>query len=467
MIDLTQEDPTSPEVMDLSQLDNDTVATVKQTEHVRIVSSSSSDTSNDIKEEEEEEEDHRRREGVLLNELESRAKSLKRLLDIRKQMNQDLIRKREDQKDVAPCEQRLPVEKASCSSHARVESVAQAPLTKKTKTKNPAQSKEEDRAMRQIQKQFESEKHVLRFIEAVMSPDVMMEPLGLGIGQAFQQTGEKAEHEQISYRVDRHCEYPYPYITWNRKIPSKENVDCFDTEQQPYIMVCVGGRKMMEWIEGGEVEGMVEALSQRFQNDPQFRISILVLRLDPEIREKELKDHKNAMSQGSNPKFCAENIRQYLMDLSVCMPHVEIFDAHSIEEASSHVLSVTKAIAVRHIDMGSAGKYIAGKSKGRTASAALNQLLAKEPLAREEMIYPLKALMALSSVVPAVAHKIVKEFSSFSGLYDFLEEPSTTRQEKIHALENMISSNGRRVGPKAAKQIVDAFLSDDPSMSLS
>lgn len=456
MIDLTQEDPTSPEVMDLSQLDNDTVAAVKQTEHVRI-SSSSSDTSNGI-----EEEDHRRREGVLLNELESRAKSLKRLLDIRKQMNQDLIRKREDRKDDTPCEQRLSVEKASCSS-AQVESTA--PLRKKKK--NPAQRKEEDRAMRQIQKQFESEKHVLRFIEAIMSPDVMMEPIGLGIGQAFQQTGEKAEHEQISYRVDRHCEYPYPYITWNRKIPSKENVDCFDTEQQPYIMVCVGGRKMVEWIEGGEVEGMVEALSQRFQNEPQFRVSILVLRLDPEIREKEMKDHKNAMSQGSNPTFCAENIRQYLMDLSVCMPHVEIFDAHSIEEASSHVMSVTKAIALRHIDMGSAGKYIAGKSKGRTASAALNQLLAKEPLAREEMIYPLKALMALSSVAPAVAHKIVKEFGSFSGLYDFLEEPSSSRQEKIHVLENMISSNGRRVGPKAAKQIVDAFLSDDPSMSLS
>lgn len=457
MIDLTQEDPTSPEVMDLSQLDNDTVAAGKQIEHVRVSSSSSSDTSNDI-----EEEDHRRREGVLLNELESRAKSLKRLLDIRKQMNQDLIRKREDQKDVTPCEQTLPVEKPSCSS-AQVESIA--PLRKKKK--NHAQCKEEDRAMRQIQKQFESEKHVLRFIEAVMSPDVMMEPLGLGIGQAFQQTGEKAEHEQISYRVDRYCEYPYPYITWNRRIPNKENVDCFDIEQQPYVMVCVGGRKMVEWIEGGEVEGMVEALSQRFQNDPQFRISILVLRLDPEIREKESKDHKNAMSQGSNPKFCAENIRQYLMDLSVCMPHVEIFDAHSIEEASSHVISVTKAIAVRHIDMGSAGKYIAGKSKGRTASAALNQLLAKEPLAREEMIYPLKALMALSSVVPAVAHKIVKEFSSFSGLYDFLEDPSTSQQEKIHVLENMISSNGRRVGPKAAKQIVDAFLSDNPSMSLS
>lgn len=88
---------------------------------------------------------------------------------------------------------------------------------------------------------------------------------------------------------------------------------------------------------------------------------------------------------------------------------------------------------------------LAGKSKGRTASSALNQLLTKEPLANEGMIYPLKALMALSAVVPAAAHAIVQKFSSFSGLYEFLEEPFKSKQEKIELLGNMISSNGRRV----------------------
>ena len=75
--------------------------------------------------------------------------------------------------------------------------------------------------------------------------------------------------------------------------------------------------------------------------------------------------------------------------------------------------------------------------------------------------------MALSAVVPAAAHAFVNKFTNFSGLYEVLEEPSRSREEKMHFLGNMISSNGRRVGPKAAKQIVEAFLSDDPSISLS
>ncbi len=458
MIDLTQEEPASPEVLDLSQLDNDTVSPVTQTEYICIPSSP--EKGNLIIEDEERNEENRR-ENALLNELETRTKSLKRLLDMRKQLNQGLVRKKEPVPDVDMSQQRGS--KASCSAVGEEESTAPLPKKKKKAPVGTAES----RAMKHIQKQFESEKHVLKFIEAVMSPDVMMQPLGLGIGQAFQQTAEKAEHERISYRVDRHGEYPYPYITWNRKIPSKENAECFDTEQQPYVMVCVEGGMLVEWIENGQVEGMVDSLSEHFTDVSQFRLSILVYRLDPAIREKELKDHKDAMSRGRDPEFCAEDIRQSLMDLSICRPHVEIFDAHSVEEAASHVLSVTKAISIRHLDMGYAGKYIAGKARGRTASSALNQLLTKEPLRREEMIYPLKALMALSAVVPAAAHALVNKFTNFSGLYEFLEEPSRSREEKMHFLGNMISSNGRRVGPKAAKQIVEAFLSDDPSISLS
>lgn len=459
MIDLTQEEELSPQVLDLSQLDNDIVVE----DLTQQETSFSPDTITNIVvpstcKHVDENTDKSRREEIVLHELETRAKSLKRLLDIGKRLDQGLKKNKKEER---------------CTEEPRGETSAGVRVAPRPSVENQtgavkkksAQLTEASRAMKQIRRQFETEKYILKFIEAVMSPDVMMEPLGLGIGQAFQQTAEKAEHERISYRVDRHSEHPYPFITWNRKIPSNENVDCFDIEVQPYMMVCIDGKKLVEWIQDGKVEEMIHALSQRFTSGERFRISILVYRLDQTLREKESKDHKESMSHGRSPEFCAEKIRQYLMDLSVQMPHIEIFDAHSIEEASSHVLSVTKAIASRHIDVGSAGKYIAGKAKGRTASSALNSLLAKEPL-EKEMIYPLKALMALQSVVPAVAHKIVKEFSSFSGLYDFLEDPATTQQQKIGLLENMISSNGRRVGPKAAKQIVDAFLSEDPSMSI-
>jgi len=47
-------------------------------------------------------------------------------------------------------------------------------------------------------------------------------------------------------------------------------------------------------------------------------------------------------------------------------------------------------------------------------------------------------------------------------LIEMLEDKSTSLGEKKVMLGNIFSTNGRRVGPKAAQQIVDVFLSEDP-----
>lgn len=467
MIDLTQEDESCPEI-DLSQLDD--VEDLRPPEGrkplVSLVDNAS--TSPRIVENENE----NLQEETLLNELETRANSLKRLLEIRKQLNKDLLLSSKDRKArgapvIGSLEiERKCIEKSEMPCPVKGNSVGTTEMRgTKGRTHNI-----ESRAIRQIQKQFTSEKYVLKFIETVVSPEIMMEPLGLSICQSFQRTQEKAEHERMSYRIDRSSRQAYPVITWYRKIPSKENEGCFDIQLQPFVMICMEGKKMVEWIEHGKIEGMIDALSKEMcecNEGQSFKVSIVVHRLDRSICERELEDHKNSIGNGQQPTFSGEKVRQYLMDLSIQNPKIELFDAQSIEEATAHVLSLTKSIAMRHLDEGCASKYIAGRSRARTASKALNTLLVKEPLLRDQLIYPLKALMALSSVVPGVAHAIVTEYSSLAGLYTFLEDPSTTLQEKTRLLENMVASgSGRRVGPKAAKQIVDALLSEDPFFSV-
>jgi NAD-dependent DNA ligase len=151
-----------------------------------------------------------------------------------------------------------------------------------------------------------------------------------------------------------------------------------------------------------------------------------------------------------------------LASILVEMPEVELFDVNSVDEAANHVVAMTKAISMRLIEEGAAAKYLAGKSKRRSASVALNELLAVEPLQRPELLCPIQALCALPSVGPRSAHALAHNFSSLKGLIEMLEDKSTSLGEKKVMLGNIFSTNGRRVGPKAAQQIVDVFLSEDP-----
>ena len=413
-------------------------------------------------------------DGGLKQVLADRSKSLRRVLDLGRKMRESVMRRNENQAQndiVCVTESGPPVEMNTARGSqdfdfqmSQVEDIS-AKKKRGRLTEEEKRAREKARAdaaaLRKLQRQVQSERYVLKFIQVVMGPEVMVQPLGLGIGQAFQSTHDKAEHERIVYQVRQNNSFGYPLIRWTRMTPPGEGADSFSFENEPFTMICIEGNTMVEWIENGAFQNMLDRIGQ-----DGHKISILVHRLQHNISQREIEDHREAMSQSSGvsqaPSFFSERVRQYLASIFVEMPEVELFDVNSIDEASNHVVAMTRAIAMRHIEEGAAAKYLAGKSKRRSASAALDELLAVEPLQRPELLCPIQALCALPSVGPRSAHALAHKFSSFKGLIEMLEDKSTSLGEKKVILGNICSSNGRRVGPKAAQQIVDVFLSEDP-----
>lgn len=417
----------------------------------------------------------------LRDEIAARATSVRHLVNLGREMRRNLVpagrqEQQEEEggrgggvvakRDTARVEEekKLEKERVAENNKSTKERVVEE---KKLERARAAEVKKLERAqvaeVKKLQRQLMSERYVLKFIQIVMTPELMSQPLGLAIGQAFQKTAEKAEHERISYKVAGMEQYgKYPMLAWNRVEPDSEN-GCMLESEEPFVMLCLEGKDMIEKIGNGWMDAMLNGVPEG------HRVHILVHRMEQSMRQKEAEDHREAMSQNSLsqvPRFVVSSVENYMTSLLVERADVDVFDASSLEEASNHVLAITRAIAMRHVDVGSGARYLQGKSKRRNGSTNLDSLLVSRPVARDEMVYPIRALCALPSVGPISAHALVEEYTSLKGIFEMLDDPRMTCAQKERDLENMVGSNGRRVGPKAAKQIVNLLSSEDPNTQL-
>lgn len=364
----------------------------------------------------------------------------------------------------------------TCSgTRKRTKSVTTVPKSSSTA------SKKDEAALRKIQKEFDSEKHVLKFIKVLLSPALMCGAVGLGIGQAFQQTADKADHEHIGYEVSTSSSSSsHPLIRWKRMVPSVGSLGEFEEVMEPFAMLCLDADALVELLLGTSGQGM-DAVLDGLREDHRLhatgsqdtlKIYVLVHRLEQHIAKREAREHREAVSGTASPRsrFQGDDVRQVLSDLIICHPYVEVFDAGSVEEASSHVSSITKAIALRGCESqgcASKSKYIAGKSrKQQGAGGALSSVLLKDPLP-EHAICAVRALTAIPSVTPQIAHTLVKEYGSLRGVYEFLDDRESDLATKKRLLENLRTFGGQRVGPVAARKLVDFLLADDPEMMIS
>ena len=129
-----------------------------------------------------------------------------------------------------------------------------------SKSSSTAASKDEAAALRKIQKEFESERHVLKFLKVLLSPALMGGAVGLGIAQAFQQTAAKAEHEHIAYEVSASGTFSsYPLVQWKRIVPSVENPGDFEEVMEPFVMVCLEAEALVELLVGACGQGMTRS----------------------------------------------------------------------------------------------------------------------------------------------------------------------------------------------------------------
>ena len=73
---------------------------------------------------------------------------------------------------------------------------------------------------KKVHREFQSDKHVLKFLKVIMHPRLMTQPLGLAMAQKFHQTGDRGDHEKITYEVSDVKALEYPCAVWSRSWPS-------------------------------------------------------------------------------------------------------------------------------------------------------------------------------------------------------------------------------------------------------
>jgi hypothetical protein len=313
-------------------------------------------------------------------------------------------------------------------------------------------------------KQIRSERYALKFIRVIMTPDLMENAVGLAIAQMFQQTSEKSDRERINYSIEACVNGydSYPAIRWKRFVPSDEEEGVIEEVDEPFTMICVEGSRVIDWIESGVLDRVLNKTSVG------HKVYLLTHRLEHTVRKREIQDHREAFKEGKNCSFNGEHIRQVLASLPIERPHVEVFDANTVGEASSHVASLTRAISLRHCkdqDCSSKSKYISTKARKNGSGAALATLLVKDPLPKEQACL-VKALTAIPSVTPQIAHCLVKEFGLLGNIYEMIDDDPTDLESKTRRIENLLTHGGRRVGPKAARRLIDFLLCEDPQSKL-
>lgn len=317
---------------------------------------------------------------------------------------------------------------------------------------------------KKLMRQYESDRHVLKFLNVVLDPQIMTKPLGVALAQAFQNTHDKQEHEMINYKVASIHELGLPLVVWHRNVPQEDGNT--EIEEEPFLVLCFEGKELADLILKDEINQLFRKLDGPMQ---EYRIHIVIHRLDTYLRQQERLDHKKSMSNTVNGepmnKFSAIKVDRYLSKILIHRPDIEIFDVDSTEEACNHICALTRAVSMRYQESeGLGARYLAGRSRGRGGDISMTKVLTSHPLPDPEMRHTLAALCAIPSLGPSIAHAIVSKYKNLAGLYEMITNPLLADITKEKNLSEIRSTGGARkpVGPRVAKRIIELFTAENP-----
>ncbi|KAG7666474.1 hypothetical protein Ndes2526B_g07593 [Nannochloris sp. 'desiccata'] len=367
------------------------------------------------------------------------------------------------------------------------------------------QQKAAETAARKQASQYNSDRHVLRYMTAILDPELMGSPVGLKIAEAFQQTqAQQAEHERIQYKVASTClGGGLKAIKWLRKVPTTTapvqgshsqhepyNMNDGGSEHQmgsqsqfasqqpmlidqeePHILICFEAEEFVAAVQRDSLTSLFITLQQYC---PGHRPHLLVHRLDFILTKKEREDFTRTMGAGGNISqhaFNRRDIDDFISKLSIEAPQVGFRDVASAEEGASHVCSLTRAIARRLLEKNDASKYLLSTGQGNNKKSSQNtaSLLASYPVEDPGVRAFLHALCAMPSVGPQIAHAVAIKYGSLGNLMEMLFDPRKSYQDKIRELEFLPRTGSDRVtkvGPKAAKQLMEILTGDNPDAAV-
>lgn len=349
--------------------------------------------------------------------------------------------------------------------------------------------KQADAAARKQAREYNSAAHVLRYLTVLVDPELMTNPLGLKIIEAFQRIRQKSDDEKthIKYRVAPTGLPGFPAIKWLRKIPREYSADAplssigeqgggggaelqFIEKEEEHVMFCFEPEHFIARVEADELRSMFALLSEAC---PGHRPHILVHRLEPYLIKKEREDYKRSLKAsgpggagGSSTGFRRRVIDDFLARLLVECPQVGFRDVSLAEEGAHHVCCLTRAIAQQWtIGNSETATFLTSRAASKQAKGPLDSLLAIHPVNNAATETVIRALCALPCVGPQIAHAVATRYGSYGALMEMCFDPNTSTAQKIKDLENM-QRTGRerttRVGPKAAKQILEILTTDNP-----
>lgn len=313
-------------------------------------------------------------------------------------------------------------------------------------------------------------------------------PLGPKILLAFQETqAQQAEHEHIQYKVASTGLSGVRAIKWVRKVPSgasqsqqmpalvpesqefigveAELVD----EEEPHVLLCFEAE---EFVTAVQRDGLSSIFSTLQRSCPGHRPHLLVHRLDHYLSKREREDYARTMgTAGANAQaFNRRIIDNFISKMAIEAPQVGFRDVSTPEEGAGHVCSITRAIAKRHTEKSDAAKYLLGNARSTNkGNAALASLLVAHPINNPEVKTFLSTLCALPTVGPQVAHAVATQYGSLGNLMEMIFDPMRSMTEKLREIEFLQrpgngTGSGRvtKVGPKAAKQLIDLLTAENP-----
>ena len=335
--------------------------------------------------------------------------------------------------------------------------------------------------------QYNSDKHVLRYVTVIVDPETMSCQLGPKILLAFQETqAQQAEHEHIQFRVASTGLTGLHAIKWVRKVPSQrafqsQDIPAFGAESQefanfeaelvdedePHVLLCFEAEEFAAAIQRDRLASIFATLQRHC---PGHRPHLLVHRLDHYLSKKEQQDFKRTMGQAGSAtqSFNRRIIDDFISKLAIEAPRVSFRDVATPEEGAGHVCSLTRAIAKTVIEKSDASKYLAGQARNKKLTANLASLLVAHPINSPGVKAFLSALCALPSVGPQAAHAIATKYGSLGNLMEMLYDPMRSTTEKIREVEFLMKpgngAGGRvtKVGSKAAKQLMELLMGEDP-----
>jgi hypothetical protein len=337
----------------------------------------------------------------------------------------------------------------------------------------------------------------------------MGSPVGLKIAEAFQQTqAQQAEHERIQYKVASTClggssssgsGGRFRAIKWLRKVPTTapgaSQLDPYSLpsgseqqhlqeqmlvdEEEPHILICYEAEEFISAVQRDALTSLFTTLQQHC---PEHRPHILVHRLDQCLTKKERDDFTRTMGAAGGGgsfggtaavagAFNRREIDDFISKLAIEAPQVGFRDVSSAEEGASHVCSLTRAIARRLIDKNDASKYLLSVTAGTNKKASQNtaSLLASYPVEDPGVRTFMGALCAMPSIGPQIAHAVAIKYGSLGNLMDMLFDPGKSYPDKIREIEFIPrTGSGRvtKVGPKAAKQLMEILTGSNPDAAV-